>query len=131
VPGERVGVHRREPEQHPGIIGHGQPAGDPFHDVEPGDPPAPVDDLIQPSLADAGGGREPGLAYPGVFLHQAQQGPGGTLAERMPDLRVAPENRTGHLTWKNSVELRGFEPLTPSMRTRCATGLRYSPENLS
>jgi hypothetical protein len=34
-------------------------------------------------------------------------------------------------TCKNSVELRGFEPLTPSMRTRCATGLRYSPENLS
>ncbi len=34
------------------------------------------------------------------------------------------------LTRKNSVELRGFEPLTPSMRTRCATGLRYSPENL-
>ena len=28
------------------------------------------------------------------------------------------------LTW---VELRGFEPLTPSMRTRCATRLRYSP----
>jgi hypothetical protein len=27
----------------------------------------------------------------------------------------------------HSVELRGFEPLTPSMRTRCATGLRYSP----
>jgi hypothetical protein len=25
------------------------------------------------------------------------------------------------------VELRGFEPLTPSMRTRCATRLRYSP----
>ncbi|GLZ04828.1 hypothetical protein Acsp03_22940 [Actinomadura sp. NBRC 104412] len=31
------------------------------------------------------------------------------------------------LSW---VELRGFEPLTPSMRTRCATGLRYSPRNL-
>ena len=30
------------------------------------------------------------------------------------------------LTW---VELRGFEPLTPSMRTRCATGLRYSPRD--
>ena len=29
------------------------------------------------------------------------------------------------------MELRGFEPLTPSMRTRCATRLRYSPENLS
>ena len=27
-----------------------------------------------------------------------------------------------------SVELRGFEPLAPSMRTRCATRLRYSPE---
>jgi hypothetical protein len=26
------------------------------------------------------------------------------------------------------VELRGFEPLTPSMRTRCATGLRHSPK---
>jgi hypothetical protein len=31
----------------------------------------------------------------------------------------------------SGVELRGFEPLTPSMRTRCATGLRYSPEDLS
>ena len=38
--------------------------------------------------------------------------------------------RTGSLTCNFSVELRGFEPLTPSMRTRCATGLRYSPENL-
>ena len=28
------------------------------------------------------------------------------------------------------VELRGFEPLTPSMRTRCATGLRHSPEDI-
>ena len=26
------------------------------------------------------------------------------------------------------VELRGFEPLTPSMRTRCATRLRHSPK---
>jgi hypothetical protein len=32
------------------------------------------------------------------------------------------------LTWWFWVELRGFEPLTPSMRTRCATGLRYSPK---
>jgi site-specific DNA recombinase len=30
-----------------------------------------------------------------------------------------------------AVELRGFEPLTPSMRTRCATGLRYSPLELA
>ena len=35
------------------------------------------------------------------------------------------------LTCTCSVELRGFEPLTPSMRTRCATGLRYSPWNES
>ena len=39
------------------------------------------------------------------------------------------------LTWPDTrflaVELRGFEPLTPSMRTRCATGLRYSPKNAS
>ena len=33
------------------------------------------------------------------------------------------------LTCSFIVELRGFEPLTPSMRTRCATGLRYSPWN--
>ena len=31
------------------------------------------------------------------------------------------------VNWRFRVELRGFEPLTPSMRTRCATGLRYSP----
>jgi hypothetical protein len=35
------------------------------------------------------------------------------------------------LNCENLVELRGFEPLTPSMRTRCATGLRYSPKNAS
>ncbi len=35
----------------------------------------------------------------------------------------------GHGSSKTAlVELRGFEPLTPSMRTRCATGLRYSPK---
>ena len=50
-------------------------------------------------------------------------------------LRCCTETRKGRsddrnrpLTW---VELRGFEPLTPSMRTRCATGLRYSPKNAS
>jgi hypothetical protein len=42
--------------------------------------------------------------------------------------------KAGSVDWNRPlawVELRGFEPLTPSMRTRCATGLRYSPENLS
>src|SRR5713101_7771393 len=43
-------------------------------------------------------------------------------------------NDAARLTYQASdlqflVELRGFEPLTPSMRTRCATGLRYSPWN--
>jgi hypothetical protein len=37
-------------------------------------------------------------------------------------------DRTGY---RKLVELRGFEPLTPSMRTRCATGLRYSPKTAS
>jgi hypothetical protein len=41
------------------------------------------------------------------------------------------ETRMLPLTCCSWVELRGFEPLTPSMRTRCATGLRYSPENLA
>ena len=34
-----------------------------------------------------------------------------------------PKTRTGHLNCKNSVELRGFEPLTPSMRTRSRLSL--------
>jgi hypothetical protein len=37
----------------------------------------------------------------------------------------AEDHGSDLLVW---VELRGFEPLTPSMRTRCATGLRYSPK---
>jgi hypothetical protein len=45
--------------------------------------------------------------------------------------RVRPIRRASDLVRHHDqrVELRGFEPLTPSMRTRCATGLRYSPEN--
>ena len=50
--------------------------------------------------------------------------------------RTASNARTaafgGHGWSKTAmVELRGFEPLTPSMRTRCATGLRYSPKTPS
>ena len=41
-------------------------------------------------------------------------------------LKASYDDRNWPLTW---VELRGFEPLTPSMRTRCATGLRHSPWN--
>ena len=56
-----------------------------------------------------------------------------------PDLpiRPVPDNRTPVLadvfqdrvsSKRVVVELRGFEPLAPSMRTRCATGLRHSPQ---
>ena len=49
-----------------------------------------------------------------------------------PATRVRPIRRASDLAGHQDqrVELRGFEPLTPSMRTRCATGLRYSPWNL-
>src|ERR1035438_7024283 len=51
---------------------------------------------------------------------------GSTMAPTSSD-----ENSKSDTDLQFRVELRGFEPLTPSMRTRCATGLRYSPENLS
>jgi hypothetical protein len=45
------------------------------------------------------------------------------------DMIIKTENHGSDLlVW---VELRGFEPLTPSMRTRCATGLRYSPKGMA
>src|ERR1035438_8052858 len=51
---------------------------------------------------------------------------GSTMAPTSSD-----ENSKSDTDLQFRVDLRGFEPLTPSMRTRCATGLRYSPENLS
>ncbi len=52
--------------------------------------------------------------------HQAdgnsQETPNPALDQQEPGLNIT-----------TLVELRGFEPLTPSMRTRCATGLRHSP----
>ena len=68
----------------------------------------------------------------GLRLDRTGHQPTQVTTARMPRPRshlvshYMSEQRSG-----NSVELRGFEPLTPSMRTRCATGLRYSPENLS
>src|SRR5215471_18920918 len=49
----------------------------------------------------------------------------------IPPSRMRPAKRASDLVKDQDrrVELRGFEPLTPSMRTRCATGLRYSPKN--
>jgi hypothetical protein len=54
---------------------------------------------------------------------------------RVAVFRCCTGQQRGQLQDRNwpltRVELRGFEPLTPSMRTRCATGLRYSPWNAS
>ena len=71
-----------------------------------------------------------------------------TSADQLPT-KSTNENRPGHKTGpvqdhqtpvladifrvngsskRVMVELRGFEPLAPSMRTRCATGLRHSPQ---
>src|ERR1035438_9434245 len=47
---------------------------------------------------------------------------GSTMAPTSSD-----ENSKSDTDLQFRVELRGFEPLTPSMRTRCATGLRHSP----
>jgi site-specific DNA recombinase len=51
----------------------------------------------------------------------------GASADPATTRRTTAEDPVRAMT--NLVELRGFEPLTPSMRTRCATGLRYSPKN--
>ena len=50
-----------------------------------------------------------------------------------PVTTTSRNRRFGHhpaqgLNKATLVELRGFEPLAPSMRTRCATGLRHSPQ---
>ena len=89
--------------------------------------PVPVRDAsdaasIRDRTAGRGWRRCPGRRSP-RWVRASQYGDSSHPAGRM---RAIGEP----LTCKNSVELRGFEPLTPSMRTRCATGLRYSPENL-
>ena len=56
---------------------------------------------------------------------------GGSGARPSGDItRRPPVLVRGQEAPKSLVELRGFEPLTPSMRTRCATGLRYRPKEL-
>ncbi len=52
----------------------------------------------------------------------------GQQAQRPQSLNSEGVEPVGCSNFELLVELRGFEPLTPSMRTRCATGLRYSPE---
>ena len=58
---------------------------------------------------------------------------GGPANNDGPDLVTSadpfrPTDQVGGWNKAAMVELRGFEPLAPSMRTRCATGLRHSPK---
>jgi len=110
-------MHWREPEQDSGVVRHGQPARDPLQDVKASDLTVPVDDLVQPSLADPGSRGEPGLAHPDVLLHQAQQGPGVALAERMPDV--------GHLTVRIHLTVR--YPLGDRIATARSARVNASP----
>ncbi len=57
------------------------------------------------------------------------QTPPKSAEDPAPEPGTRPQRRASDLARLDfpAVELRGFEPLTPSMRTRCATGLRYSP----
>ena len=61
------------------------------------------------------------------------QFPPRTAADPTPGTGMGSSQRASELAKHQNqrVELRGFEPLTPSMRTRCATGLRYSPRTAS
>src|ERR1700689_3783961 len=59
-------------------------------------------------------------------LRQPCRKPTTRLSAALPRRHAMIRKRP--LNCKFSVELRGFEPLAPSMRTRCATRLRYSPE---
>jgi hypothetical protein len=63
-------------------------------------------------------------------LHHASPGGWQRICQSAPRQRPFMFGRCSILA-SDQVELRGFEPLTPSMRTRCATGLRYSPWNAS
>ena len=82
-------------------------------------------------LVAAGRSLRRGLAMEGRFQDRLPKS--DTVAPRIGQNGPAQADATARqgADLRVCVELRGFEPLTPSMRTRCATGLRYSPENLS
>jgi hypothetical protein len=61
--------------------------------VEACDLPPSVDDLVQPSLAEPGRRRQPGLADPGVLLDKAQQGGSVASLENITELGPAPHAR--------------------------------------
>jgi hypothetical protein len=113
--------------------------------LHPRSPVPLLDELLAPFRGE--GEPTPGASAPRDITNDPSRThdtarPGEQLGENdLPNssqirLRPAPEGRTKNTRRasdlarlrKNRVELRGFEPLTPSMRTRCATGLRYSPK---
>ena len=88
------------------------------------DPASPVTDKT--AATTTGQGRP----EPGGREKMISQIPPKYSKDPTQPARVRPVRRASDLVRHHDqrVELRGFEPLTPSMRTRCATGLRYSPK---
>jgi hypothetical protein len=72
---------------------------------------------------------QPDHPAPGGREKMISQIPPNHAENPSPGRRLGLKERASDLVGDQipEVELRGFEPLTPSMRTRCATGLRYSP----
>jgi hypothetical protein len=84
------------------------------------EPAAPPDTVKQPTI-------------PGDREKMISQIPPNHAESPSQESRLGLKERASDLVRDqiHCVELRGFEPLTPSMRTRCATGLRYSPKTAS
>ncbi len=84
----------------------------------------PQSDFPRNNLTNSRAAKDPML----VELRGLRQAQAPSSSNPVPQYETpSPASGTGSFM----VELRGFEPLTPSMRTRCATGLRYSPRNLN
>jgi integrase len=92
--------------------------------IGPRSPVPLLDELLTPfrpqAHQPASGGREKMIS----------QIPPSTAEDPIPEAGMGSAERASCLVRHeiHRVELRGFEPLTPSMRTRCATGLRHSPK---
>jgi hypothetical protein len=94
--------------------------------------PAPLLDQLLAPFREAAASRETveQPTTPGDREKMISQIPPNHAESPSHGSRLGPKERASDLVidQNQSVELRGFEPLTPSMRTRCATGLRYSPK---
>ena len=61
-----------------------------------------------------------------LFVRSARRGPAASVPRRTSPTTVAAS--AGAMCGKELVGVAGFEPATPSSRTRCATRLRYTPK---